>query len=200
MRKLILSMLVSLDNLTARPDGDLNWFRTDEEIERELLSLVHSVDEMLLGRVTYQLFSDYWPTAGTPAAVPDEAGGFTSKELEIEFAGLMNSIPKVVVSRTLTQVGWGPARLVSEGLPQEITAMKARPGKDFVAFGGATLATTLMDLDLVDDYRLLVHPIILGSGPALFGDVRAERPLTLQRATTFPSGVVLLHYQRDRSA
>jgi dihydrofolate reductase len=198
MRKLILSMNVSLDSLTARPNGDLAWFLSDEEFEREMLALLRSVDAMLFGRVSYQLLAEYWPTAGTPTSA-DAPGGFTSKEREKEFARLMNSIPKVVFSRTLTQVEWGPSRLVGDNLPEEIATMKGQPGRDLVLFAGANLASTCINLDLVDEYRLLVHPILLGKGIPLFKDLRAEHRLRLQRARTFPCGVVLLQYERDRS-
>jgi RibD C-terminal domain len=102
MRKLILSMMVSLDGMIARPDGDLGWFLSDGEFESEMLDLLRNVDSILLGRVSYQLLADYWPSAGTPAA-SEAPGGFTSRNREIAFARLMNSIPKVVYSRTLTR-------------------------------------------------------------------------------------------------
>jgi dihydrofolate reductase len=102
MRKLILSMMVSLDGLTARPDGGLEWFRTDERFEEVMLELLGSVDAILLGRVSYQLLSQFWPTAETSDA-PDNAGGFTSPERRVAFARHLNSIPKVVFSRTLSR-------------------------------------------------------------------------------------------------
>jgi dihydrofolate reductase len=197
MRKVILSMMVSLDGMTARADGDLSWFLSDEAFETEMLAVLRSVDAMLFGRISYELLADYWPTAGTRTSA-DAPGGFTSEERELEFAQLMNSIPKIVFSRTLTQAEWGPARLIRGNVADEIATMKAQPGKDVVLFAGADLASHFMKLDLVDEYRLMVHPIVLGRGIPLFKDAGAERALKLREARTFPSGVVLLRYERDR--
>jgi dihydrofolate reductase len=199
MRKLILSMMVSLDGLTARPDGDLAWFRTDEQFEADMLALLRGVDALLFGRVSYQSLSEYWPTAGTDAT-GEAPGGFTSKEREIEFARLLNALPKVVFSRTLTETAWKPARIVSDDAAGEVARMKREAGKDLVVFAGAGLATSFMNDDLVDEYHLLVHPIVLGRGLPLFSRVQAERPLVLESARSLPSGVVSLRYRRDRGA
>lgn len=198
MAKVILSMMTSLDSLTARSDGDLEWFVSDERFEDEMLSLLRSVEAMMFGRVSYQLLADFWPRAGTPGW-PDAPGGFTSEARALEFARLMNSILKVVFSRTLSEAAWSPARLVRENVAEEVAQMKAQASKDLVLFAGADLASTFMHLDLVDEYRLMVHPIVLGNGIALFGKVEAERPLRLLGAEAFPSGIVLLHYERDRT-
>ena len=198
MRRVILSMAISLDGMTARADGDLGWFRTDGDFELEMLDLLRSVDRILLGRVSYELLADYWPTAGT-AAAQDAPGGFTSREREVAFAELMNSIPKIVYSRKLTQARWGPAAVVKEVVADDVARMKRESGKDLVLFAGANLAATFMNLDLIDEYQLLVHPVVLAEGLPLFDHVSRERALTLVRTKTFPSGVVLLQYERDRS-
>lgn len=196
MRKLILSMMVSLDNRTAGPDGDLDWFRTDGDFEVEMLELLRNVDGMLFGRVSYELLAAYWPAAGTTAE--EAPGGFTSKERQIAFAERMNTLPKIVYSRTLSDPAWGPATVVREVRTEEVMAMKREPGKDLVLFAGATLASAFADLDLIDEYRLMVHPIVLGRGLPLFDGVAGERSLKLIRAKTFGSGVVLLHHARER--
>ena len=199
MRKLILSIVVSADGMIARADGDISWFLTDEAYEREMFALLQRVSAMLFGRVSYQLLAEYWPKAGTPAA--DAApGGFTSKEREVEFARLMNTIPKIVFSRTLSRADWGPATLIKDDAGGEVARMKEQPGNDLVLFAGANIASTFMNLDLVDEYRLLVHPILLGDGISLFKNLSAERRLKLVDAKTFPSGVALLQYERDRSS
>lgn len=112
----------------------------------------------------------------------------------------MNSIPKIVFSKTLKKADWGPATLIRENVAQEIARMKREPGKDLVLFAGAGIASTFMNLDLIDEYRLLVHPIVLGKGISLYKDVKEEHTLKLTRTKTFSSGVVLLQYERDRSA
>lgn len=196
MRKLILSMMVSLDNRTARADGDLGWFRTDGDFELDMLELLHNVDGILLGRVSYELLAAYWPTAGT-ANAEEAPGGFTSREREVAFAERMNTLPKIVYSRTMDHPTWGPAKVMREVLADDVEKMKRDANKDLVLFAGATLASAFINLDLIDEYRLMVHPVLLGRGLPLFEDVAKEHPLRLMRAKTLSSGVVLLHYERE---
>jgi dihydrofolate reductase len=108
------------------------------------------VDAMLYGRVSYQLMADYWPAASD------------------EFADKMSKMPKIVFSRTLKEVEWNNSKLVKENIAQEISVMKRQPGKDFVLFAGADIASTFRQLNLIDEYRLLVNPVVLGSGTPLF--------------------------------
>jgi dihydrofolate reductase len=197
MRKLILSMMVSADGFTARSDGDIGWFLTDAAFEDEMQRLLESVDAMLFGRKSYLELAAFWPTAGSPGAA-DAPGGFTSPERAIEFARLMNRIPKVVFSTTLKELSWGPGELVRGDVAASVSKMKAAFGRDLVLFAGAGLAGSFIELDLIDEYRLMVHPRLLGRGVGLFTGSTAERPLNLLRAKTFSSGVVLLHYARER--
>jgi dihydrofolate reductase len=199
MRKLILSIMVSADGFTARSDGDIGWFLTDAAFEEEMQGLLESVDAMLFGRKSYLELAAFWPTAGTPGA-DDAPGGFTSRERAVQFARLMNQIPKVVFSTTLKELTWGPAELVRGDVQATVSRMKAAPGRDLVLFAGAGLAGSFMELDLIDEYRLMIHPRLLGRGIGLFAGLTAERPLTLLGAKTFSSGVALLRYARARGA
>jgi dihydrofolate reductase len=197
MRKLSLSILTSLDGYVARPNRDLEWFLTDLEFEAEMIALLRSVDGMLFGRVAYQELAQFWPSAGSadPAHAP---GGFASDENRIEFARLMNSVPKLVVSRTLERLEWGPGRVLSADLAHEIAALKREPGRELVLFAGASVAAECIRLDVFDEYRLLVHPIVLGQGLRLFEGLQQERPLRLLESRSFPCGVVRMHYARAR--
>jgi dihydrofolate reductase len=197
MKKIILSMMVSADGFTARADDSLDWFLTDADFEREMLALLNGVDAMLLGRRSYQLLADYWPTAALPGST-DPPGGFTCRERAVEFARLMNDLPKIVFSTTLKRLAWGPGELVQHDVPGAVARLMAAPGRDLVLFAGASLARTFMQLDLVDEYRLMLHPVLLGSGLGLFDGACPERPLALRSAQTFSSGVVLLRYARAR--
>jgi dihydrofolate reductase len=200
MRKIILSMMTSLDGKIARADGDIEWFLTDERLEETLRTLLQQVDAMIFGRVSYQLLADFWPTASTPAA-DDPPGGFTSPERAAEFAHLMNTIPKIVVSHTPAALPWGPARSIDGDLRGAIHELKVEPGGDLVLFAGADLATSFIDLDLIDEYRLFVHPTVLGKGIALFDRIHGEQQLQLLDVTAFPSGVVQMRYEpRSRHA
>ena len=183
MRKVILSMMVSLDGFIEGPNRELDWPIVDTEIDAYADDLLSTVDAILLGRTTYQLFVDFWPTATT--------------EEEI-IADKMNEIPKIVFSRTLDKALWGKwntARLVRENIAEEISNMKNQPGKNMVLFGGADLAQTFMQHDFIDEYRLLVQPIVLGSGTPLFKSGSDRIRLKLFKTQKFHSGVVGLYYQ-----
>jgi Dihydrofolate reductase len=177
MRKVILHMVVSLDGFIEGADKELDWFVDDDEMLKYFHDLLNSVDAMLYGRVSYQLMTDYWPAANS------------------EFADKMNKMPKIVFSRTLEKVEWNNSRLVKENIGEEISKIKQQPGKDLVLFAGADMASTFRQLGLIDEYRLLVTPVVLGSGKPLFKDVKDKFSLKLLKTKTFGSGNVLLCYQ-----
>lgn len=196
MRKLTLMMNTTLDAKVAGTDGGLDWFLTDAGMEDAHLDVLRSVDAMIFGRVAYELLAEFWPTAGA-ASADDAPGGFTSPERADEFAHLLNTILKIVVSHTPPDLPWGPARSLSgDDVAGALRTLKAEDGRDLVLFAGAGLATTAMDADLVDEYRLMVHPTVLGKGLPLFDQVRTERNLDLMDVTTFDCGVVELCYGR----
>lgn len=177
MRKLILHMVVSLDGFIEGPDKELDWFVDDDEMFKYFQDLLNSVDAMLYGRVSYQRMADYWPAAHD------------------EFADKMNTMPKIVFSRTLERVEWNNSRLIKEDIGEEISKMKKQSGKDLVLFAGADIASTFRQLGLIDEYRLLVTPVVLGNGKPLFQDVKDKFSLKLLKTKTFGSGNVLLCYQ-----
>ena len=183
MKKVIASPFVTLDGFMAGPQGELDWNEPyyDEEMGSYIRQQFEDVDTIFLGRVTYQLFAGYWPTQG----VKDDP----------VFAEKMNSMPKIVFSRTLSHVEWSNSRLVKENIPEEIARLKAQPGKDIVIDGSAGLIHSLTNLGLIDEYRLRVHPLVLGNGLPLFKDVKEKINLKLVKAQPFRSGVVILHYQ-----
>jgi dihydrofolate reductase len=194
MRKITLMMNTTLDAKVARLDGDLEWFLTDARHEDELLAMLRQVDGMIFGRVSYDLLAGYWPTAG--ATTKDDApGGFTSAERANEFAHLLNTIPKIVISHTPHDLPWGPARCIHGDVVEGVRELKAEQGRDLVLFAGADLATTFIGAGLVDEYRLAVHPLVLGKGLPLFDRIPSEQPLELVDAITFASGVVQLRYR-----
>ncbi len=143
MRKLFWQMMVSLDGFMAGPNHELDWHVTDEDFARYVADMEQAIDEMIFGRVTYQLMAAYWPTATDPEA------------------RMMNTLPKVVCSRTLTRVDWNNTRLVKDNVADEVRRLKQRPGKDIAIFGSAELASSLLRWGLIDEVRLFVA---LGSG------------------------------------
>ncbi len=177
MRKVILHMVVSLDGLIEGPNKELDWHAWDDEIEKYADDLLSTVDAILLGRVAYQLFADYWPSA---------KDSITPK---------MNNLPKIVFSKTLEKVEWKNSRLVKYNIAEEIQKLKQQPGKDLVLFGGAGIASTFIKLGLIDEYRIIVNPVVLGRGNPLFNGLKDKFNLKLLKTKTYSSGNVILYYQ-----
>ena len=178
MRKVIVSNLMSLDGLFEGPNHELDWFVVDEEFFAYARDMLRGVDTILFGRKTYQHMADYWPSA------PRE-----------EIADQMNNLPKIVFSRTLESVEWQNSTLVKNDAVAEISKLKQLPGKDMVVLGSASLASFLLQRGLIDEYRVILNPVFLGSGRPLFQDVKQRLRLKLSRTKLFGSGVVVLYYE-----
>ncbi len=177
MRKIIVSEFVTLDGVIEAPDQWSFQFWSEESAKFKLDELKAS-DALLLGRVTYQGFAAAWPS------MTDDEG----------FADRMNGLPKHVVSTTLDEVEWNNSRLIKENIAENITELKQQPGQDILVFGSGQLVQSLMEHNLVDEFRLMVFPVVLGSGKRLFQDTGR---IALKRADLqmFGSGVVVLTYQ-----
>ena len=186
MRKVIYSMFVSLDGFIEGPNRDLDWHIVDEELHKYVNDQERAIDTHLYGRRMYEVMS-YWQTADTNPSSP---------EYEVEYAHIWKSIPKIVFSKTLAQVE-GNARLVRENIAEEIAKLKEQPGKD-LGLGGANIASTFMQLGLIDEYQLYVHPVVLGGGTPMFSPFDNKINMRLVETRKFGSGVVLLRYQPDR--
>ena len=184
MRKMIYSMGVSLDGFVAGPGGEIASSAPDEELHRFHNQQARELGAHLLGRRLYEVMR-YWETAHeNPSAA----------EYELEFARIWQDMPKIVFSTTLESVE-GNARLVRGGAAEEVATLKRQPGKD-LAVGGAGLASTLIELGLVDEYRLFVSPVVLGGGTPYFPALEERIDLELVETRTFGSRVVYVRYQR----
>lgn len=185
MRKIIYSMMVSLDGFVARPNGDLDWVLIDEEIHTFVNNLHEEIGTYLHGSGLHQVLT-YWETADQILSSP---------AYELEYAKIWRTMPKIVFSNTLTEVR-GNATLFRGDIAAEIGKLKQQPGKN-MDVGGPTLAATFMKFGLVDEFGLFVNPVVLGSGIPFFPAL--DSPLTLQlvEERPFQSGVVYLHYQRS---
>jgi dihydrofolate reductase len=184
MRRLILQTSVSIDGYVAALDGSHPWSEGSEEDEafkRWILDSVWAAGAHLMGRVTYEEMSAFWPTSTS------------------EYARPMNEIPKVVFSKTLGRADWPETRIARGDLSEEIDRLKREPGNDLIAYGGATFDQALSRLGLVDEYRLMVQPAALGAGLPLFKDLPAPLHLELAEAITYASGVAI-HVYRPRSS
>jgi dihydrofolate reductase len=184
MRKLIYSMGVSLDGFIAGPGGEIDWSAPDEELHRFHNQQVRELGAHLCGRRLYEEML-YWETADeNPSA----------GETELEFARIWQELPKIVFSKTLEKVE-GNARLVRDGVAEEVAKLKEESGKD-LAVGGAGLAATLVELCLVDEYRPFVSPVVLGGGTPYLPALEERINLELVETRTFGSRVVYLRYRR----
>ena len=179
MRKLFWQMSVTLDGFMEGPNRELDSTAqfVDEDFDHYATNMLKSIDVILLGRRTYQLFASYWPTTTGPDA------------------DRLNALPKVVFSRTLEKVEWNNSRLVKENVAEEIGRLKQQPGKDLALFGSADLASAFIRLGLIDEYRILVTPVVLGRGPPMFKDIKDRVSLKLSKATTWSSGIEALYYR-----
>jgi dihydrofolate reductase len=179
MGKVIVSNVASLDGFFEGSNKELDWVVTDEEFFEYARGLLRGTDALLFGRATYQHMANYWPSA--PAD---------------EIADKMNNLPKIVFSKTLQKVDWNNSRLVSDDIQEEVSKLKKQGGKDMVIFGSSRLASFLMQVGLVDEYRVILQPVLLGSGSPLFKGITERNHLKLVSTKVFGSGVVLLSYQK----
>ncbi|MFK4225856.1 dihydrofolate reductase family protein [Streptomyces sp. NPDC019890] len=186
MRKIILTMSVSLDGFIEGPDRQIDWHLVDDELHSHFNEWLRPMGAFLSGRVTYELMAGFWPTADSDPS---------STRPMVEFAGIWRDMPKIVFSRTLERADWNTT-IMRDVDVEEIMALKAQPGGDLV-LGGADLAAAFMQHDLIDEYRVYVHPILIGRGKSLFRASDAKISLRLVETRAFGNGVVLLRYQRS---
>ncbi|MFZ0417639.1 MAG: dihydrofolate reductase family protein [Candidatus Sulfotelmatobacter sp.] len=179
MRKVIVSNLVSLDGFFEGVNKELDWHVVDEEFHAYAKDMLRKADTLLFGAATYEVMAAYWPTA------PSD-----------EIADRMNGLSKIVFSKTLKKVDWNNSRLVSTSIQEEVSKLKQQPGKDIVILGSAQLASFLLPLGLIDEYRAILNPVLLGGGKPLFNGITERIHLKLITTKVFGSGVVLLSYQR----
>jgi dihydrofolate reductase len=175
----IVSNLASLDGFFETSDKKLDFFVLDEEFFEYAKAMLCAADTLLFGRATYEHMASYWPHA--PAD---------------EIADKMNGLPKIVFSRTLQAVAWNNSRLAKNNLQEEVSNLKKQPGKDLLVLGSATVASSLLEAGLVDEYRVILQPVLLGRGNALFKDIAEKIQLKFMSARALGSGVVLLSYKR----
>jgi dihydrofolate reductase len=189
MRSVTYSMGVSLDGFIVGPDGDITAPAPDDEIWPMVMDEIRGVDVHLLGRRLYETML-YWENPDENPALDDQ---------EREWAALWDPLPKVVFSTTLSAVE-GNARLASGGLAEEIERLRAEPGEGDIAIGGATLAAEAAALDLIDEYRVRVYPVLVGGGTPFFPQGERRVDLELVESRTFSSNVVYLRYRVARQA
>jgi dihydrofolate reductase len=179
MRKVIVSNLASLDGFFEGPDRELDWHVVDDEFFAYAKQMLSDADTLVFGPATYRLMAAYWPTA-PPGEIADR----------------MNHLPKIVFSRTLPSVAWNNSRLIKNNAEEEISRLRRESGKDIVILGSARLAASLLRAGLIDEYRVILNPVLLGRGNPLFSGITERIRLKFIAAKALASGVVLLSYQR----
>ena len=180
MGRLIASMNITLDGFC-----DHTAVIADEELHEKSNELLKSIGGIIFGRNTYQLMEEGWPP------ILKNPTGLKSLD---EFAALIDEIPKIVFSKSLEQVEWNNTKLIKGPVQEEIPKLKRQAGKD-LGVGSPGLIASLAPTGLIDEYRLCVHPVVLGSGRVLFKDISERINLKLVKTDTFRSGAVMLHYQ-----
>jgi dihydrofolate reductase len=182
MRKLNVFNLVTLDGYFAGEGGDISWHMVDEEFQELAKAASNSGNTLLFGRKTYQLMESYWPTPEALKNDPIVAEG-------------MNAATKIVFSRTLEKADWNNTRLVKDNMSAEVRKMKQQPGKDMTVLGSGSIVSQLAQEGLIDEYRVLVNPVVIGRGRTMFEGIRDKIALKLIKTRTFGNGNVLLIYE-----
>ena len=183
MRKVIAAINMTLDGFCDHTAGI-----ADDELHQHYNELLSQSGTILYGRITYQLMESYWPTL-----VVNPTG---NKPMD-EFAMIIQNIPKIVFSHTLTNVVWENSKLAKGGIKEEVLELRQQKGKDILA-GSPGLIAALTRLNLIDEYQLCVHPVILGSGLPLFKNINKKVILKLFKTKTFGSGSIVLYYKTAR--
>ena len=181
MPRVLFFMMISANGFYERGPWEIDWHTVDAEFNEFAIAQLDSVGTLLFGRATYEGMAAYWPT---PAAIADDR----------EVAERMNGIEKVVFSKSLADAGWQNTRLVRGDATEEVRALRAKPGRDLLVMGSSDLAASLVAAGLIDEFRILVAPLMLPRGKALLWGLVADLPLRLTSTRVFGNGNVLLTY------
>jgi dihydrofolate reductase len=185
MPRLVVFENVTLDGFFAGVNGDISWAHReakDPEWDEFVAENASGGGRLLLGRVTYELMASYWPTPQAAKNDPAVAKG-------------MNGLPKVVFSRTLEKASWSNTKLLRGGLAEEVRKMKAGPGKDIAILGSGSLVSQLAHEGLIDEYQIVVNPVVIGNGRTMFEGVKEKLALKRTKTRAFRNGNVLLCYE-----
>jgi len=188
MRKIKLQIQITLDGFVAGSNGEMDWMVSDwdDTLIKYVTDLANSADTFLLGRVTGQGMAVYWPTVATN---PE------SREEDLWMAERLNNSPKIIFSRTVTDIDWVNVKIAGD-IAQEVEQLKQQPGKDIVIYGGAGIVSSFISKNLIDEYHLFVNPVAIGRGKPIFRDLEDKLALKLVKTTTSRVGITILYYDR----
>jgi dihydrofolate reductase len=182
VRKLFSFIVMTLDGYHEGPNQEFDWPNVDDEFDEFSLSQLNDIGLLMFGRATYEGMAAFWPTELAATESP-------------EITEFMNSLPKVVFSNSLTSANWSNTTLAVGDLSETVSQLKEQPGKDIAVFGSSNLTVSLLELNLIDELRVMVHPVVLGAGHSMLAGLTSRVTLELQRTMTFRSGNVLLCYR-----
>lgn len=177
--------MLSLDGYFEGPNKEIDWHNVDAEFNDFAIEQLNNASILVFGRITYELMANYWPTDN---ALKDDP----------IVADKMNSISKIVYSNTLHKVDWKNTKLIKDLSENEVKRLKQQYDNDIFIFGSANLASTFINLNLIDEYRLIINPILLGQGYPLFKPMTNRLKLKFQKVRVFKSGNILLYYESIR--
>jgi dihydrofolate reductase len=184
MRKLIFQNMISLDGYFEGPNHEIDWHVVDQEFNDFAKSQLDTVDTLIFGRITYELMASYWPT---PAALQDDP----------IIARYMNETRKLVFSMTMDHLDWQNSQLIKENPVEAIARLKQQPGKNMIIFGSADLSSPLINHGLIDEFSILIGPVILGRGTPLFQGIQQRIKLKLVESKALKTGVISLVYRPE---
>jgi dihydrofolate reductase len=182
MRKVILFNMMTIDGFFEGPNREIDWYNVDTEFNDFAIEQLDNAGMLIFGRITYELMAGYWPRA-------------EAIENDPIVAGKMNSLPKTVFSTKLKRSDWSNTIIINGNIEENISAMKQDLTKDIFIFGSSDLASEFRRLDLIDEYRIMINPVILGSGKPLFKEKDGKQNFRLLRTILFKSGNILICYQ-----
>jgi dihydrofolate reductase len=175
-------MMTTVDGFFEGANRDISWHNVDLEFNEFAIRQLDESDTLLFGRVTYQLMAGYWPTREAVQNDPI-------------VAGKMNSLPKIVFSRTLENAGWNNTKIIRDNITDEIVRLKKQPGKEIAVFGSSGLGVSLLHSGLLDELRIMINPVVLANGTRLFEGIDGKLDAKLTGLKAFRSGNVLLYYE-----
>jgi dihydrofolate reductase len=194
LRKLKLQVQISIDGFIAGSNGEMDWmvWNWDDKLKNYVFEITESVDTIILGRKMTDGFISYWSDMMTK---PDDPSSIDRSHV---FAKKMLEIPKVVFTKTLKISKWANTVLATGDLTSEIMKLKSESGKDIIVYGGATFDSSLIEAGLIDEFHLFVNPVAIGSGMAIFKDLKETQKFTMIKSTPFDSGIVELNFEPKR--
>ncbi len=195
-RRIVMFNQVSADGYFSDAEGGLDWVVSDPEIHARAVEGMPHTDTIMFGRRTYEQFASFWPHALKDLGVSGPHGSNKADPAFSAMANWLNDTPKLVFSKSLKKPSWNRSEVLRELDPKHVAALKQAPGKDLLIFGSGTIVAQLTEHGLIDEYRFVVCPVLLGDGKTLLGELSQRVSLKLLEAVPFKSGNVMLTYRR----